>query len=61
MNERVVGIERWFNDGDDYALGRLRDAVRGPDGALYVLTGNKDWRGDQRPGDDRILRITMAD
>jgi hypothetical protein len=35
--------------------------VRGPDGALYLLTGNKDWRGDQRPGDDRILRITVAD
>jgi hypothetical protein len=32
--------------------------VRGPDDALYVLTGSRDWRGDQRPGDDRILRIT---
>jgi glucose/arabinose dehydrogenase len=60
-NERVVAIERWFNDGDDSSLGRLRDAVRGPDGALYVLTGNKDWRGDQRDGDDRILRITTID
>jgi glucose/arabinose dehydrogenase len=60
-NERVVAIERWFNDGDDSSLGRLRDAVRGPDGALYVLTGNKAWRGDQRAGDDRILRITVID
>ena len=57
---RVVGIERWFNDGDRSRYGRLRDAVRGPDGALYVLTGNNDWRGDPRPGDDRILRITAA-
>ena len=39
--------------------GRLRDAVRGPDGALYVLTGTQDWRGDRRPGDDRVLRITV--
>lgn len=60
-NERVVAIERWFNDGDDSTLGRLRDAVRGPDGALYLLTGNKDWRSDQRAGDDRILRITVID
>ena len=57
-DERVIGIERWFNDGDNSRLGRLRDAVRGPDGALYPLAGNHDWRGGQRPGDDRILRIT---
>jgi quinoprotein glucose dehydrogenase len=59
-NGRALGIERWFNDGDRSAYGRLRDAVRGPDGALYVLTGTHDWRGDQRPGDDRVLRITPA-
>ncbi len=57
---QVVGIERWFNDGDRSLFGRLRDAVRGPDGALYVLTGNHDWRGDRRAGDDRVLRITLA-
>ena len=57
---RATEIERWFNDGDRSLYGRLRDAVRGPDGALYVLTGNNDWRGDKRPGDDRILRITVT-
>lgn len=57
---RATRIERWFNDGDRSVYGRLRDAVRGPDGALYVLTGNNDWRGDKRPGDDRILRITVV-
>ncbi len=55
---RVEGIYRWFalnyNDGK---FGRLRDAVVGPDGALYVLTSNRDGRGVPREGDDRILRI----
>ncbi|HEX7007710.1 MAG TPA: PQQ-dependent sugar dehydrogenase [Alphaproteobacteria bacterium] len=55
---RVTAIERWFNDGSDGRYGRLRDAVVGPDGALYVLTSNRDGRGSPRRGDDRILRIT---
>ena len=64
---RVTGIERWFADkrwfDEDIRSrsGRLRDAVRGPDGALYVLTGNHDWRGDRRLDSDRILRITLDD
>jgi quinoprotein glucose dehydrogenase len=58
---RVNDIERWFADGRNSSIyGRLRDAVTGPDGALYVLTSNRDGRGDPRPGDDRILRIVMA-
>jgi glucose/arabinose dehydrogenase len=39
-------------------LGRLRDVVEGPDGALYVLTSNRDGRGRPAPEDDRVLRIT---
>ena len=39
--------------------GRLRTVVEGPDGALYVLTSNRDGRGDPDDGDDRILRITF--
>ena len=39
--------------------GRLRDVVQGPDGALYILTNNTDGRGNPRPGDDRILRLTL--
>ncbi len=42
-------------------FGRLRTAVVGPDGALYVLTSNRDGRGQPREGDDRILRITPAE
>ncbi len=56
---QVAGIERWFAAGSrDARLGRLRDAVAGPDGALYVVTNNRDGRGRPRAGDDKILRMT---
>lgn len=56
---RATAIERWFVGArGESAYGRLRDAVAGPDGALYVLTSNRDGRGSPRSGDDRILRIT---
>lgn len=55
----VTAIERWFApDHAEVTFGRLRDAVVGPDNALYVLTSNRDGRGRVRAGDDRILRIT---
>lgn len=51
-------IERWFaTDFRKGKYGRLRDVVEGPDGALYLLTNNRDGRGTPRPGDDKILRI----
>lgn len=40
-------------------FGRLRDVVEGPEGALYVLTSNRDGRGSPAEGDDRILRIPL--
>jgi len=38
-------------------LGRIRQVRAGPEGHLWILTGNRDGRG--RPGeeDDRILRV----
>ncbi|MEE8472409.1 MAG: PQQ-dependent sugar dehydrogenase [Dehalococcoidia bacterium] len=38
-------------------LGRLRDVVVGPDGALYLATNNRDGRGSPAADDDRILRV----
>ena len=57
---RAAAIERWFHDGEDGRYGRLRDAVAGPDGALYVLTSNRDGRGRARASDDRILRFVAT-
>jgi quinoprotein glucose dehydrogenase len=55
---RVSSIERWFHDGEgEGRYGRIRDVVQGPEGALYILTNNRDGRGVPRSGDDRIIRI----
>jgi quinoprotein glucose dehydrogenase len=58
---RVTTIERLFAKNEDYGvLDRLRDAVNGPDGALYMLTSNRDGRGSPRESDDKILRLRIA-
>jgi glucose/arabinose dehydrogenase len=51
---QVVSFERYFSS----QFGRLRDVVQEPDGALYMLTNNKDGRGSPHQDDDRILRLT---
>lgn len=38
--------------------GRLREAIMGPDGELYVTTSNCDGRGNCPAQQDKILRIT---
>ncbi len=51
-------IERWFAfDNRRGKFGRLRDVVEGPDGNLYVLTSNRDGRGNPQPGDDKIYKL----
>jgi glucose/arabinose dehydrogenase len=52
-----------LDDGSEQVLlegeyGRLRTVRVGPDGALYVLTSNRDGRGSPVEGDDRVLRLT---
>jgi glucose/arabinose dehydrogenase len=61
--DRVTEIERWFNNGAPRGggvYGRLRGMAVGPDGAIYVGTGNHDGRSALREGDDRVLRIAPA-
>jgi glucose/arabinose dehydrogenase len=52
--DRIVDDDTLL-EGD---YGRLRTVVEGPDGKLYVLTSNRDGRGDPEDTDDRILRFT---
>jgi glucose/arabinose dehydrogenase len=51
-----AGQPRALRLGD---LGRLRTVAVAPDGSLWLMTNNTDGRGDPRPRDDRILRLTV--
>jgi len=51
--EKVISNEL-MNEVD---FGRIRDIAEGPDGAIYFSTSNRDGRGSERSGDDKIYRI----
>ncbi|MDO8490662.1 MAG: PQQ-dependent sugar dehydrogenase [Dehalococcoidia bacterium] len=52
---RVAGFERLLSG----QYGRLRDVVQASDGAIYVLTCNRDGRGSPTPNDDRLLKLAV--
>ncbi|MED1915036.1 PQQ-dependent sugar dehydrogenase [Bacillus thuringiensis] len=51
--DTVLETATFFQD----EFGRLRDVVEGKGGTLYLLTNNRDGRGDPREGDDKIIRL----
>ncbi|HEY3445023.1 MAG TPA: PQQ-dependent sugar dehydrogenase [Myxococcales bacterium] len=55
--ERVVGHEVYFRGEPPKGLGRLREVVMGPDGALYVTTSNCDGRGICPKEKDKVVRV----
>ena len=59
--QRPTSIEHWFTEGPGApgVYGRIRDVTQGPDGALYLLTGNRS-NINLRSGEDRVLRIVAA-
>jgi glucose/arabinose dehydrogenase len=54
---RLERHEVYFAGDPPKGLGRLRDVVSGPDGALWVTTSNCDGRGTCPPEGDRIVRV----
>jgi glucose/arabinose dehydrogenase len=52
-DEGIASFERM----KEIDVGRVRDVLEGPDGAIYFLTSNRDGRGNPRTGDDKIYRI----
>lgn len=37
--------------------GRIRNVTEGPDGTLYLMTNNRDGRGNPQAQDDRLIAL----
>lgn len=42
-------------------VGRIREIMQGPDGAVYFATSNRDGRGTVRDGDDVVYKVVRED
>jgi glucose/arabinose dehydrogenase len=54
---RLAGHEVYLAGDPPAGLGRVRDVVEGPDGAVWVTTSNCDGRGTCPPEKDVVVRI----
>lgn len=55
-NENAIkNVKTLFNN----EYGRLRDVFQGNDGSIYIITSNKDGRGQPKEGDDKIIKLTI--
>jgi glucose/arabinose dehydrogenase len=50
---RVENVDSWLSR----EYGRLREAVQAEDGSIYLTTSNRDGRGNEHQGDDKVLRL----
>ena len=55
MSDPDAAVERYVGE-----FGRLRAAIAGPDGTLWLLTNNTDGRGEPAPGDDQLIRVPLG-
>lgn len=49
----IINIESFLKD----EYGRLRDVAQGKDGSVYIVTSNRDGRGNPDEYDDKIIRL----